>query len=71
MGQEDLKDFTALGDVVNTAARLQAQAGAGQLIVSERVFESVAGRFPGSARVDLELKGKTAPVAAHRIEVTS
>jgi adenylate cyclase len=71
VGQEDLKDFTALGDVVNTASRLQAQAEAGQLIVSKRVFESVAGRFPGSARVDLDLKGKTAPVAAHRIEVTS
>jgi hypothetical protein len=35
VGEEDVKDFTALGDVVNTAARLQARAEAGQLVVSE------------------------------------
>jgi adenylate cyclase len=71
VGQEDMKDFTALGDVVNTAARLQAQAKSAQLILSERVYESVRDRFPAAGRVELELKGKSAPVAAHLIEVTS
>ena len=69
VGEEDVKDFTALGDVVNTAARLQARAEPGQLLVSERVYEVVRGRFPGAGHVDLELKGKAAPVGAHVIEV--
>jgi adenylate cyclase len=69
VGREDVKDFTALGDVVNTAARLQEQAGPGQLVLSERVYESVRTRFPAAARVELELKGKSAPVAARVIDV--
>jgi len=34
VGEEEVEDFTALGDVVNTAARLQAQAQPAQLILS-------------------------------------
>jgi adenylate cyclase len=69
VGQEDMKDFTALGDVVNTAARLQAQAEPGQIVLSERVFEAVRDQFPEAGRVELDLKGKSAPVAAHVIDV--
>ena len=68
VGEEDVKDFTALGDVVNTAARLQARAEPGQLLVSERVYEVVSDRFPDAEHVDLDLKGKAAPVGAHVIE---
>jgi len=71
VGEEEVKDFTALGDVVNTASRLQAQADPGQLILSESVYGAVRDRFPGARPVELELKGKSARVAAHLIEVTS
>jgi adenylate cyclase len=71
VGEEDVKDFTALGDVVNTAARLQAQAEPGQLLVSERVYEAVRKRFPEAGRVELDLKGKTAPVPAYVIEAAA
>jgi adenylate cyclase len=71
VGEEEVKDFTALGDVVNTAARLQAQAQPAQLILPERVYEAVRERFPAAKPVELELKGKSAPVAAHLIEVGS
>ncbi|HEY3069654.1 MAG TPA: adenylate/guanylate cyclase domain-containing protein [Gaiellaceae bacterium] len=64
-------DFTALGDVVNVAARLQARAEPSQLLVSERVYEVVRDGFPAAGRVELELKGKAVPVAAHVIEVAS
>jgi adenylate cyclase len=69
VGREDVKDFTALGDVVNTAARLQGQARPGQLVLSERVYEGVVGRFPDAPHLELELKGKSAPVAAHVIDL--
>jgi adenylate cyclase len=71
VGEEDVKDFTALGDVVNTAARLQAAAETGQLVVSERVYEAVQERFPNARRVDLELKGKATPVPARIIATRS
>jgi adenylate cyclase len=71
VGEEDVKDFTALGDVVNTAARLQASAEPGQLLLSDSVYEVVRDRFPDADRVELELKGKATPVGAHVIEVTA
>ena len=65
VGTEDVKDFTAIGDVVNTAARLQGCAQAGQVVVSERVRARVQREWPASASVELELKGKSEPVRAY------
>jgi adenylate cyclase len=71
VGEEEVKDFTALGDVVNTASRLQAQADSAQLILSERVYEAVRDRFPALEPVELELKGKAEPVSAYVLALTS
>ncbi len=68
VGSGEVKDFTALGDVVNTAARLQGKAKPGQLVISERVYREVADRYPDAPRVELELKGKSEPVPAHVVE---
>jgi adenylate cyclase len=71
VGEEEVKDFTALGDVVNTAARLQAQAQPAQLILSERVYEAVRDRFPAVEPVALELNGKAEPVPAYVIDAVA
>jgi adenylate cyclase len=68
VGAGEVKDFTAIGDVVNTAARLQAEAKAGQIVMSERVYREVAERYPEVPRVELQLKGKSEPVAARVVE---
>jgi adenylate cyclase len=65
IGQRDVYDFTAIGDVVNTAARLQGEAGGGQIVVAERAGSSAEGE-----RIVVELKGKDQPVPARRITVT-
>jgi adenylate cyclase len=67
IGQRALYDFTAVGDVVNTAARLQEQAKAGEILVSERVAAGLAG--PLADRVELQLKGKPELEAAYRVTV--
>ena len=67
IGQRALYDFTAVGDVVNTAARLQAQAAGGEIVLSERVADGLPG--PLGTRVQLELKGKSEPQWAYRVSL--
>ena len=63
-----LKDFTAVGDVVNTTARLQGTAKAGQIVASDEVYARAASSCANAAPVSLSLKGKAEPVRAHVIE---
>jgi adenylate cyclase len=65
IGQRALYDFTAVGDIVNTASRLQGQAAGGEIVLSERVASGLDG--DAGTRVELELKGKTAPQVAYRL----
>ena len=48
VGSSAVKDFTALGDVVNVAARLQSCALAGQVVVAEDAYRAI----DDAARVD-------------------
>jgi adenylate cyclase len=64
VGSDGVVDFTALGDTVNTASRLASTAGAGEVLLSETVYATVATRFPGLERRTLALRGKEAPMEA-------
>ena len=67
IGQRALFDFTAVGDVVNTASRLQGQAAGGEIVISERVARALPA--PTGTRVVLDLKGKAEPQVAYRVSV--
>jgi adenylate cyclase len=67
VGGGGYKDFTALGDVTNTAARLTKSAAAREILVDAATYESVADRYPQAERRRLELKGKDDPVEAFAI----
>ncbi len=63
IGDRALYDFTAVGDVVNTASRLQHQAAGGEIVLSERVAAGLAE--PPGRPVELELKGKSSTQTAY------
>lgn len=60
VGSGEVKDFTAIGDVVNTTARLQSAAEAGQIVLSERLCGRLS-EAPAGATTSLTLKGKREP----------
>jgi adenylate cyclase len=65
IGQRALFDFTAIGDVVNTASRLQGQAQSGEIVFSDRVANVLP--TPIGTRVEVELKGIAEPQTAYRV----
>ncbi len=65
IGDRALQDFTAVGDVINTASRLQAHANAGEVVLSERLASSLPD--PVGEPELLTLKGKPEPFPARRV----
>jgi adenylate cyclase len=61
------KDFAAIGDVTNVAARLTSLALNGQILIDALTYEAVAPAYPDAEREQVMLKGKHAPVQTFRI----
>jgi class 3 adenylate cyclase len=61
----------ALGDTVNVAARLQQAASPGEILLGEGTWTLVRDAVEVTPLDPLALKGKSAPVAAWRLEAVS
>lgn len=62
-------DYTAIGDTVNTSARLESNAPAGQILVSSVVVEQLQQRVQfASLGSSIRLKGKAAGFEIYRVE---
>jgi adenylate cyclase len=69
VGGGGFKDFTAIGDVTNTAARLTSAAQAGEIVVDAATHADVLGDYPLAEKELLSLKGKQAAVEAFRLRL--
>jgi class 3 adenylate cyclase/CheY-like chemotaxis protein len=67
VGYEGRFDYSAIGSVVNLAARLCGEAGGGQVLVDRRAKASLEERFALEPVEALTLKGFDRPVAAFRL----
>ena len=60
-------DYTAIGDTVNTAARLEANAPRGTVYISEHVYEQIKDRVTVEAVGEIPLKGKSNGVFVYSV----
>lgn len=69
IGSSSLKrlDYTVIGDTVNTAQRLQAAAGPGEIYISAASYEKIKQAFQCALVGDLTLKNKANPSTVYKV----
>ncbi|OGN86637.1 MAG: hypothetical protein A2X23_00320 [Chloroflexi bacterium GWC2_73_18] len=60
-------EYTALGDAVNVAARMQASAQPGTVLITLSTYRLVADAFEVEDLGEIAVKGKTEPVHGYRV----
>lgn len=60
-------DYTVIGDVVNTAQRLESAAEPGQIIISESSYEKVEEHFKCHKVGEVSLKNKSKPIIIYEV----
>jgi adenylate cyclase len=67
IGTSDRLDFTAIGDYVNLAKRLQENARPGQIILSQRAYEIVRAQVAAVELPAMQVKGRSAPELVYEL----
>jgi adenylate cyclase len=65
VGTPQIMDFTAVGDTVNLAARLQDISANGEILVSQATYEYIANEVVARTVGSLDIKGRKEPVTAY------
>lgn len=68
IGCEYRMDYTAIGDTVNIAERLESQAKADEILISSDVYEQIKEHFSAVPVGEKELKGRQDKVMVYRME---
>lgn len=61
------RTYSAKGDVVNVAARLMSKAGPGEIYTTPTVLDRARTAYATESLPPLALKGKSLPIAVHRV----
>ena len=67
VGTHQRMDYTAIGDSVNIAKRLQQNAGVGQIMISQEVYEQIADQVITEPVSPIQAKGKKKPLQVYEV----
>lgn len=67
VGAENRKDYTVIGDTVNTAARLESHASGREIVIGERTGLHLPKKLPRGTRQELKMKNRSEPLSCYTL----
>ncbi len=67
VGTSELFNYTAIGDTVNLAQRLESIAEPGQIFLSEATYREVSAHVTATERPPVQVKGRQQPVVVYEL----
>lgn len=67
IGSPEFMNYTAIGDVVNVSARLQAEARSGEILITDTTLKLVTGNVLVEELGSIYVKGRSTPVTTYKV----